>query len=190
MNPTYFGSLPSDACTLGTTSSTYGADRIFRKTYDAAGQTTLLQTGYGVIGVQADEVSTSYTNNGKVASVTDAEGNKTSYVYDGLDRLYQTQYPSGTRGAGTSNSSDYDQLGYNANSSIISQRLRDGNSIGFTFDALNRVTYKDLPGTEPDVSYAYDLLGQMSSAATRRRRCRSPGTRSVATSRRSGRRGR
>jgi YD repeat-containing protein len=38
MNPTYFTSLPSDACTLGTTSSTYGADRIAKKTYDVVGR--------------------------------------------------------------------------------------------------------------------------------------------------------
>jgi RHS repeat-associated protein len=166
MNPTYFGSLPSDACTLGTTSTTYGADRITKKTYDAAGQTTLVQSAYGVTGVQADEVATAYTNNGKVASVTDAEGNKTSYVYDGFDRLYQTLYPSTTKGAGTSNSSDYEQLGYDANGNVASFRNRANETIAFSYDALNRLTTKDLPGTEPDVTFAYDLLGRMTSAAT------------------------
>ncbi|HEY0314339.1 MAG TPA: RHS repeat-associated core domain-containing protein [Allosphingosinicella sp.] len=166
MNPTYFGSLPSDACTLGTASTSYGNDRIVKTTYDNAGQVTLVQTAYGVTGTQADEVTTTYTNNGKTASVTDAEGNKTSYVYDGLDQLYQTQYPSGTKGAGTSNSSDYEQLGYDAGGNITSRRLRDGNSIAFTFDALGRMTYKDLPGTEPDVTYTYDGLSRMTSAAT------------------------
>jgi RHS repeat-associated protein len=166
MNPTYFGSLPSDACTLGTASTTYGNDRIVKTTYDNAGQVTLAQTAYGVTGTQADEVTTTYTNNGRTASVTDAEGNKTSYVYDGLDRLTQTQFPSGTKGAGTSNSSDYEQLGYDAGGNVTSRRLRDGNSIGYTFDALGRMTYKDLPGTEPDVTYAYDALSRMTSAAT------------------------
>jgi len=166
MNPTYFASLPSDACTLGTASTTYGNDRIVKTTYEPAGRPTLVQTGYGVTGVQADEVATAYTNNGKVASVTDAEGNKTSYIYDGLDRLYQTLYPSATKGAGTSNSSDYEQLGYDGNSNVASFRNRANETIGFTFDALNRMTYKDLPGTEPDVTYAYNLIGQMTSTAT------------------------
>lgn len=49
---------------------------------------------------------------------------------------------------------------------MTSRRLRDGNSIGYTYDALNRLTYKDLPGTEPDVTYAYDLLARPTSAAT------------------------
>jgi RHS repeat-associated protein len=167
MNPTYFSSLPSDACTLGTTSTSYGADRIVKKTYDAAGQVTLVQTGYGVSGIQSDDVTTAYTNNGKVASVTDAESNKTSYVYDGLDRLYQTQYPSSTKGAGTSNSSDYQQYAYDANGNVTSQRNRDATSIAITYNALNRPTYKNLPNTatyEFDVSYSYDLLGHATQA--------------------------
>jgi uncharacterized protein RhaS with RHS repeats len=72
--------------------------------------------------VQANEVATAYSNNGKVASVTDAEGNKTGYVYDGFDRLYPTLYPSGTKGAGTSNSSDYEQLGYDAGGNKLAVR--------------------------------------------------------------------
>jgi len=44
-------------------------------------------------------------------------------------------------------------------------RLRDAQVIGFSYDALNRLTLKDLPGTEPDVSYAYDLLGRMTAAS-------------------------
>jgi hypothetical protein len=48
MNPTYFSSLPSEACTLGITSATYGADRIVKKTYDAVGKTTPMQTAYGL----------------------------------------------------------------------------------------------------------------------------------------------
>ena len=167
MSPSYFASLPSDACTLGTeqTSPDYGPDRIVKTTYGSAGEVTKVTSAYGTSAV-SDEVTTAYTNNGEVASVTDAEGNKTSYVYDGFDRLYQALYPSSTKGAGTSNSSDYEQFGYDANGNVTSRRLRDGTSIGFTFDALNRMTYKDLPGTEPDVTYAYDLLNRMTSAAT------------------------
>jgi len=69
MNPSVYGALPSDACTLGTTGS-YGADRIVKQTYDNVGRVTLVQTGYGASGVEADEVTTAYTTNGKVASVT------------------------------------------------------------------------------------------------------------------------
>jgi RHS repeat-associated protein len=167
MNPAAFGSLPSDACTLGTAGS-YGDDRIVKTSYDPAGQVTLVQTGYGVTSVQADE-ATAYTNNGKVASVTDAEGNKTSYVYDGFDRLYQTQFPSTTKGAGTSNSADYEQLTYDAGGNVTSRRLRDGHSIALSYDALGRLVEKDVPAASSSVSaysvyYGYDLVNRMTYA--------------------------
>lgn len=48
---------------------------------------------------------------------------------------------------------------------VTDRRLRHGNSIAFTFDNLNRPTLKNLPETEPDVTYGYDLLGRMTSAS-------------------------
>lgn len=48
---------------------------------------------------------------------------------------------------------------------MTSLRLRDGQSIGFTYDTLNRLTVKDLPGSEPSVSYGYDLLNRLLTAA-------------------------
>jgi RHS repeat-associated protein len=55
---------------------------------------------------------------------------------------------------------DYEQLTYDANSNATQRRLRDGQLINYSYDNLNRITLKDLPGTEPDVSTAYDLLGR------------------------------
>ena len=172
MNTAAFGSLPSSACTLGTAGS-FGPDRIVKTFRDAAGQVTKTTSALGVTGVEADDVTTSYTSNGLVQTVTDAENNKTTYVYDGHDRLSQTQYPSATKGAGTSNSSDYEQPTYEntaggtrTSGTVTAFRNRAGESIGFTVDALGRLTAKDLPGSEPDVAYGYDLLGRMTSAAT------------------------
>ena len=159
MNSTVFASLPSSACTAGTT-GTAGPDRIVKTSYDAAGRPNKVQSAYGVAGVQADEVTTTYTNNGRVATATDAEGNKTTYEYDGFDRLAKSLYPSTTKGAGTSNASDYEQLGYDANSNVTSRRLRDGTSIAYSYDNLNRPTTKDLPGSEPDITYSYNLFNQ------------------------------
>jgi RHS repeat-associated protein len=39
------------------------------------------------------------------------------------------------------------------------RRLRDGQMIAYAYDALNRQTYKDAPGTDPDVAVTYDLMG-------------------------------
>jgi len=105
-------------------------------------------------------------------TVTDAENNKTTYVHDGHDRLSQTQYPSATKGAGTSNSGDYEQPTYEntaggtrTSGTVTALRNRAAEAIGFTVDALGRVTTKNLPGSEPDVTFAYDLLGRMTAAS-------------------------
>ncbi|WP_162806480.1 RHS repeat-associated core domain-containing protein [Sphingosinicella terrae] len=164
MNSAVFGSLPTSACTLGTTGS-HGADRITRSTYDLAGQVTLVQTGYGVSGVQANEVATAYTSNGEVQHVTDAEGNRTTYEYDGHDRLVKTLFPSPDTD-GVSSISDFEQLTLDANGNVTNRLLRGGGSIGFTYDALNRATQKNLPAPGLDVTYGYDLLGRMTSAST------------------------
>lgn len=160
MNSASWSSLP-DACTA-TTGGSAGPDRITRNLYDSARQVTTVQSAYGTAD-QANEAST-YTNNGRLASVTDGEGNKTSYEYDGFDRLSKTWYPVATVGAATSSGSDYEQLSYDAASNLTLRRLRDGQTIGFSYDNLNRITIKDLPGSEPDVSYSYNLLGQVTGA--------------------------
>ncbi|HYI64220.1 MAG TPA: RHS repeat-associated core domain-containing protein [Allosphingosinicella sp.] len=163
MNPSEFASLPSDACTLDTQGS-YGADRITRRTYDSAGQVTLVQTGYGVSGVQADEAATAYTSNGRISHVTDAEGNRTTYEYDGHDRLVKTRFPLPSTD-NSSSTTDYEQFTLDANGNVTSRRLRDGNSIGMTYDTLNRLTARDMPGSEPDPSYTYDLMNRMTGAS-------------------------
>jgi RHS repeat-associated protein len=164
MNSAVWGSLPSSACSLGTAGSS-GPDRINRTVYDVASRPTQVQTAYAT-GDQANEATGTYNNNGTLATLTDAEGNKTSYVYDGVDRLSQTFYPVTTAGSGTSSSTDYEQLAYDPAGNVTARRLRDGNSIGYAYDGDGRLTYKDLPAGEYDVAYSYDLLGQLSSAAT------------------------
>ncbi|KTE38037.1 hypothetical protein ATE62_11850 [Sphingopyxis sp. HIX] len=139
-------------------------DRIVKYGYDAMDRQTKVTSAYGT-AQQADESTATYTANGRVAAVTDAEGNKTSYEYDGHDRLAKTVYPSTTKGSGVSNASDYEQSVYDANGNVTSRRLRDGTSIAYSFDNLDRPTKKDLPGTEPDITYAYDLLGRSASTA-------------------------
>lgn len=161
MNPAVFGSLPASACTLGTQGSA-GPDRIVKTHYDAAGRANRTESAVGTAD-QADEAAATYTDNGQVATVTDGKGNKTTYEYDGHDRLKKTRYPHPST-AGTSSTTDYEELGYDAGSNVTSTRLRDGQMIGFGYDDLSRVTSKDLPGSNPDTSYSYDLIGRMTGA--------------------------
>ncbi|CAM5373689.1 RHS repeat-associated protein OS=Sphingobium scionense OX=1404341 GN=GGQ90_002153 PE=4 SV=1 [Sphingobium scionense] len=170
MNSATWASLPSSDCTLATTGS-QGPDRISRTTYDALGRIHVQQSAYGVTVAngfpttfQRDDVTGTYTDNGQLATVTDAKGNRTTYEYDGIDRLSKTRYPSLTI-AGTSSNTDYVQPTYDANGNVVALRLRDGQSIGFSYDNLNRITLKNLPGSEPDVTYGYDLLGRQISAS-------------------------
>lgn len=170
MNSAAFGSLPSSACALGT-QGTSGPDRIARTTYDEANRVRKVQSAYGTSD-QSDEVTNAYSDNGKLAHVTDAEGNRTSYEYDAFDRLLKTRYPVTTVGAGTSSPGtppgDYEELGYDAASNITSRRLRDGTMLYYGYDKLDRRTSFDRPNTvwwETDRSYAYDLLGRLTSAS-------------------------
>ena len=164
MKPSTYGSLPASACTA--TTGTGDADRITKMTYDNADRVTKTTSAYGTADA-SDDTTTTYSDNGQVATATDANNNKTSYTYDGFDRLSKTNYPSTTKGSGTSSSTDYEQLGYDANSNVTSRLLRGATlTINYTYDNLNRLQTKDLPGTEPDVTYGYDLLGRLKSAVT------------------------
>jgi RHS repeat-associated protein len=163
MNTAVYGSLPASACTQSTLGS-YGPDQIGQTVYDTADQISQVKVGVGTADL-ANERTLTYTVNGRLQTLTDGENNKTTYVYDGFDRLSQTQYPSATKGSGTSNPADFQQLGYDANSNVTSRRLRDGTTIGLTYDNLDRVTLKDLPGSEPDVTYGYDNLDRLTSTS-------------------------
>lgn len=150
------------ACALEAAGAS-GPDRITRILYDAVGRPSRVQTAYAVAGVQRDEETYSYTSNGRPATIKDAKSNLTTYEYDGFDRLKKTRYPSPNT-PNSSSSTDYEQPSYDPNNNIIALRLRDAQSIAFGYDNLNRLTSKDMPGSELDMSYGYDLIGRMTSA--------------------------
>jgi RHS repeat-associated protein len=160
MDPTQWSSQ-TDAC-IPQTSGANGPDRITKTIYDTAGQVVKVRTAVGT-AQQSDEITQTYTLNGKVATVTDGENNRTTYEYDGHDRLSKTRYPVGTLGAASSSTTDFEQLTYDANSNITQRRLRDGQLVNFTLDNLNRVTVKDLPAPDNDATFTYDLLGRQIS---------------------------
>ena len=165
MNPGGYASLPADACTLGTEGS-YGPDRITKISYDPASQITETDQGLGT-SVQRAYSRYTYTTNGLKRSETDANGNLTLFSYDGFDRLQQVTYPSSTT-PGTSSSNDYEWFTYDANGNRKSYRHRNGATIYYTYDALNREIFKDMPiwagntdGTSKDIYSGYDLQGHL-----------------------------
>jgi RHS repeat-associated protein len=158
MNPASFASPPTSACTLSAPPGNYGPDRISENIYNAAGETLRVRRAVGTPQEQ-NEVSYTYTPNGKRWTVTDANGAVASYSYDGFDRLKQWNFPSKTS-VGQASSSDYEAYAYDNDDNRLNIKKRDGQLINFTYDKLSRMSVKDVPGTAGDVYYGYDLTGQ------------------------------
>jgi RHS repeat-associated protein len=180
MNPALFASLPASACTPALPAGGDGSDRITRAVYDAAGQRLQLREGVGT-AAEGTEATWSYSPNGRITAVIDGNGNRAELHYDGYDRQDRWTFPSATRptafddatpasalaSAGAVNANDYEGYTYDPNGNRISLRKRDGTTIGYSYDALNRLTVRDLPATawyNLDRSFTYDNLGRMASA--------------------------
>lgn len=163
MNPAVYASLPASACTLST-QGVDGPDRISKTEYDVAGNVTVIRKAYGT-SLQQDYATYTYSLNGKQLSITDANGARAEMRYDGHDRLKQWYLPSKTT-AGLASTTDYEQYGYDANGNRTSLRKRDGSTLTFQYDALNRITQKVVPertglttSATRDVYYGYDNRG-------------------------------
>jgi RHS repeat-associated protein len=179
MNLAAIPATGSDACVPGTVGSN-GPDRIAKTIYDTANQALQLRRAVGTPIEQAN-VTYKYTNNGKKSDVIDANGNRARLAYDGFDRQSYWYFPSKTRPAAfnpatpaTADTSagsvciigdvgctpDYEQYGYDANGNRTSLRKRDAQVITYSYDAVNRMSVKDIPGgTAADVYYSYDPRG-------------------------------
>ena len=95
MNPAVFGSLPSDACVLGTEGA-QGPDRVTKNVYDAEGHVLQVRRAAGTPLEQA-YATYAFTPNGQASDVIDANGNRAQYAYDGFDRQVRWTFPSTTR---------------------------------------------------------------------------------------------
>jgi RHS repeat-associated protein len=188
MNPTVFGSVTSNACTLGTVGSN-GPDRITKNLYDDAGQLVQVRKAMGTSSPALEQAyaTYSYTANGKQEYVIDANGNRAKFEYDGFDRLVKWIFPSTTRPssytpstvanalstAGSVNTGDYEQYDYDPNGSQTGFRKRDARFVCAKFDALNRKSSKfylpttstigdcksNSPSGSDAVYYDYDTRG-------------------------------
>jgi RHS repeat-associated protein len=160
MNPAAFSSVPASACTLGTQGS-YGPDRIAKATYDWAGRLTKTESGYGTTEAGSDG-SLTFTSNGRVSTFTDGEGRVSTLEYDGFDRLTKTRYPLPS-GSGSS-TTDYEGLTYDSRGNLTQRRLRDGNVLTMSYDALNRMIGLTKPGCcgpwDQNITFTYDALSR------------------------------
>jgi RHS repeat-associated protein len=159
MNPAAFNQLPADACSLGTRgvgANDFGPDRIIFTTYDLENRPLEVRRAYKT----PDEIlyaKYTYTLDGEIKSQTDANGNYTELEYDGFNRVSKTKFPSPVT-VGQFNSNDYESYTYDNNGNLIALRKRSADSIGYQYDALNRLTFKDIPASAvADVYFDYDL---------------------------------
>ncbi len=169
MDSTNWGSLPA-SCSPTQTTGPNGPDRVSYNNYDAFSRVWKLTTGYGTTSATDEQIAT-FTGNGKMATVKDAEINLTTYEYDGHDRRVKTRFPVATKGADQSSTTDYEQLTYDANGNVASFRTRRNETIGFTYDNLDRLVIKDVPTRSGlavthtrDVYFGYDLFGDLTAA--------------------------
>jgi YD repeat-containing protein len=160
MNAAAFGAA-TDGCTL-TAPGSYGPDRVTHNVYDAAGQLTQVQKAYST-SLQQNYATYEYTPNGKQKAVIDANGNRAELTWDGFDREQRWIFPSPTT-AGVANQADYEEYGYDTLGNRTSLRKRDGVTLTYSYDGMNRMTLKTVPASatgaaEYNVYYNYDVNG-------------------------------
>ena len=190
LDPAQIPAAGSDSCqlstALGKTAGSDGPDRITKNLYDAAGQVTQVRKALGTSVEQAYATYT-YSPNGQKLTMADANGNLASFVYDGFDRQVAWRFPSASNGSvsaactiGTisevngvtgpsesrGGSDDCEKYAYDRGGNRRTLVKRDGSVIRYSYDALNRMTVKDIPARADlasdqtrDVFYGYDLRG-------------------------------
>jgi len=65
--------------------------------------------------------------------LNDAENNRTTYEYDGLDGLVKTRFPSPIKGVGLSSSSDYEGTSYEAACNDLETAEKGWRRMGVSF---------------------------------------------------------
>jgi RHS repeat-associated protein len=185
-------STQADAC-LPQTTGPNGPDRISKNVYDTKGQVVQVREGVGT-NIEAADATYSYTANGKRELVIDAAGNRAQLVYDGHGRQVKWIFPSKTLPSNFTDATpalaissagqlstadpdptkyDFEEYTYDLNGNRLSLRKRDGRTLKYSYDALNRVASKCVTTTAcsapnavtgRDVYYGYDLMGRQTSA--------------------------
>ncbi|MCK6450686.1 MAG: hypothetical protein L6R19_07480 [Alphaproteobacteria bacterium] len=152
--------------------------------YDADGRpTSVTRTN----GASSQVVQTSYTRTGKVASVTDPNGNATTYTYDiddrqqsisqpvipGIRRVTRFTYDALSRILtvidNTGNTAA--QYGYTPNGQRASFTDARGNVTSYAYDGFDRLRQTTYPvggtGTQTTESYTYDANDNVLTRTTR-----------------------
>lgn len=154
--------------TIGASTSAFIASSLVRASPSTAtGWDESLYTASRAIGTALAQVyaTYTYTDNGLPASVKDAKNNLTTYQYDGHDRLIKTLYPDKVA-TGVSSLTDYEQYDYDNNDNFVVTRKRNAQVVINNYDDLNRVTSRNYPNPDDNVTLRYDFRDRLTSAYT------------------------
>ncbi len=100
-----------------------------------------------------DQTSYEYDLLGNPSKRVDAQGEVTTYDFDGLGRLTERDGP----GEG-----DLHRFTYDANSNLTS--IEDATGVTqYAYDELDRLTLITMPGSQGTIGYEYDLAGRVTS---------------------------
>lgn len=169
----------SDAC-IPQLNGPNGADRITQNAYDSLNHLIQVRRAFGVPGLEQAYATYSYNADGMQEYVIDANGNQAKQTYDGFDRKNGWYFPSTTGPSAFDGSSQpralltagsvnmangFETYQYDPNGNMTVRTLRNGigSQITYTYDALNRLQAKSLPGGNPNLNsaYQYDLVGHL-----------------------------
>jgi len=126
------------------------ASRVVTRSYDDAGRLVSITDPGNVV-----QSVITFTANGLVATVEDANDNVTEYEHDGFDRVKKKIYPDAT----------FEQNNFDADGRLMSVLTRAGDEIAFGYDDLNRLIER-APDNMPVVTFEYDLAGRQKKVST------------------------
>jgi RHS repeat-associated protein len=132
--------------------------------------------GSGPVRESFADPSGGYSLNGKPLRLTDADGNVSTNVYDGFDRLSQLIMPGAAAGSAAachvpwSVGDNCELYGYDGNDFQTSKQNRSGRAVSIVPDAMNRERTRIVPNNAQGnyartVSKTYDLVGRLATAS-------------------------
>jgi RHS repeat-associated protein len=127
----------------------YNSKNQLIKTNDALGNCTIYSYG-------GSSCPSCGGNGEKLTTITDANGNRTSYLYDQLGRLSKETDPKG-------NATSY---AYDVKGNLTSKTDANGNTINYSYDANGRLLKKTYPDTTEE-SFIYDVKGNILTAVNK-----------------------
>jgi RHS repeat-associated protein len=154
MNPASFLQAVS-ACALTTQHPTQGTDRITKTTYTVNSDISKIEEGVGTALLRSARRMT-YTIPSLPTTSTDANGNRTTYSYDGYNRLIKTGFPSPTT-VGTSSTTDYTSATFDNFGRPRTERTRSGYVFTSNYDNLSRVVSRIGAGNTTTYAFTYDV---------------------------------